>query len=140
MAIVYVRCTNCGAVLQDDNTKDASICPNCQKPYAVIQAINLYNSNMGMPIQYQQPEEEKEAFGGFPLLGMIALIFAIAAVILLPLFRILWMFSYIAAIGGLALSIASFIFHKKKGLAIAACVISTPLVFFGTLVLIAFLH
>ena len=145
MAMVNVRCTNCGATLQDERTKDASICPYCQKPYAVAQAINYYKTNMGVPnmgapVQYQQPVEEKEAFGGFPLLGMVALIFAILAVLMLPLFRVLWMFSYLAAIGGLVLSIASFFMHKKKGLAIAACVISTPLVAIGTLVFIAFLH
>ena len=43
MPLVQAKCTNCGANLQVDNTKDAAICPYCGSAYIVEKAINNYN-------------------------------------------------------------------------------------------------
>ncbi|MBQ7144257.1 MAG: leucine-rich repeat protein [Oscillospiraceae bacterium] len=43
MPIVFAKCTNCGANLEVENTKDAAICPYCGTPYIVEKAINNYN-------------------------------------------------------------------------------------------------
>ena len=43
MPLVNAKCTNCGANLEVDNTKDAAICPYCGSAYIVEKAINNYN-------------------------------------------------------------------------------------------------
>ena len=45
MPLVSAKCTNCGANLEVDNTKDAAICPYCGTPYIVEKAINNYIIN-----------------------------------------------------------------------------------------------
>lgn len=44
MPLVSAKCTNCGASLEVDNTKDAAICPYCGTPYIVEKAVNYYNT------------------------------------------------------------------------------------------------
>lgn len=44
MPLVQANCTNCGANLEVDNTKDAAICPYCGTPFIVEKAINNYNT------------------------------------------------------------------------------------------------
>lgn len=44
MPLVNAKCTNCGAELQVDNTKDAAICQYCGSAYIVEKAINNYNT------------------------------------------------------------------------------------------------
>lgn len=43
MPFVAAKCTNCGAVLSVNNTKDAWICNYCQTPFIVEKAINNYH-------------------------------------------------------------------------------------------------
>ena len=43
MPLVNAKCTNCGADLKVDNTKDAAICEYCGSAYIVEKAINNYN-------------------------------------------------------------------------------------------------
>ena len=43
MPLVQVKCTNCGANLEIDNTLDAAVCPYCNVPFVVEKAINNYN-------------------------------------------------------------------------------------------------
>lgn len=43
MALVQAKCTNCGANLEVDNSKDAAICQACGTPFIVEKAINNYN-------------------------------------------------------------------------------------------------
>ncbi len=43
MPLVQAKCTNCGANLELDNTKDNAVCPFCGTPYIVEKAINNYN-------------------------------------------------------------------------------------------------
>lgn len=43
MALVAAKCTNCGAALQVDNTKDAAICQHCGSAFIVEKAINHYH-------------------------------------------------------------------------------------------------
>lgn len=43
MPLVNAKCTNCGANLEVDNTKDAANCPYCGAAYIVEKAINNYN-------------------------------------------------------------------------------------------------
>ncbi len=42
MPIVNAKCTNCGANLEVDNTKDAAICRYCGSAFVVAKAINNY--------------------------------------------------------------------------------------------------
>ena len=44
MPIIPAKCTNCGASLDVDNTKDAAICPYCGSAFIVEKAINNYNT------------------------------------------------------------------------------------------------
>lgn len=44
MPLVKAVCTNCGANLEVDNSKDAAICPMCGTPYIVEKAIQKYNT------------------------------------------------------------------------------------------------
>lgn len=44
MPLVQVKCTNCGANLEIDNTLDAAICPYCNVPFVVEKAISNYNT------------------------------------------------------------------------------------------------
>ena len=44
MPLAQAKCTNCGANLEVDNTKDAAVCPYCGTPYVVEKAINNYNT------------------------------------------------------------------------------------------------
>lgn len=43
MPFVQAKCTNCGANLSVDDSKDAAICPYCQTAYIVEKAINHFN-------------------------------------------------------------------------------------------------
>lgn len=49
MSIVFAKCTNCGAVVQVENTMDAAICPQCGSAYIVEKAVRLYNAQNGEP-------------------------------------------------------------------------------------------
>ena len=42
MPIVNAKCTNCGANLKVDNTKDADICSSCGSAFVVAKEINNY--------------------------------------------------------------------------------------------------
>ena len=42
MPLVSAKCTNCGANLNVDNTKDAAVCPYCGSAFIVEKAINNY--------------------------------------------------------------------------------------------------
>lgn len=44
MSLVQAKCTNCGANLEIDNSKDAAICQFCGTPFIVEKAINNYNT------------------------------------------------------------------------------------------------
>ena len=44
MPLTQAKCTNCGANLEIDNTKDAAICPYCGTAFIVEKAINNYNT------------------------------------------------------------------------------------------------
>ena len=44
MPLVQVKCTNCGANLEIDNTLDAAVCPYCGAAFIVEKAINNYNT------------------------------------------------------------------------------------------------
>lgn len=44
MPFVQAKCTNCGGILEVDNTKDAAICKFCGTPFVVEKAINNYTS------------------------------------------------------------------------------------------------
>ena len=44
MPIVNAKCTNCGANLNVDNTKDAMVCPYCGSAFIIDKAINNYNT------------------------------------------------------------------------------------------------
>ena len=53
MPLVKAQCTNCGAALEVDNTKEAAVCPYCNTPYIVEKAINNYTTNITNNIQAQ---------------------------------------------------------------------------------------
>lgn len=43
MPFVQAKCTNCGGILEVDNSKEAAICPYCNTAYIVEKAIHNYN-------------------------------------------------------------------------------------------------
>lgn len=43
MPLVPCKCTNCGAILQMDSSKDAAVCEFCGSAFVVEKAINNYN-------------------------------------------------------------------------------------------------
>lgn len=53
MPLVKAQCTNCGAALEVDSSKDAAICPYCNTPYIVEKAINNYTTNITNHIHAQ---------------------------------------------------------------------------------------
>lgn len=64
MPLAKAKCTNCGANLEVDNSKDAAICPYCQTAYIVEKAINNYTitNNINaeqVNIYYSDSEENK---------------------------------------------------------------------------------
>lgn len=44
MPLISAKCTNCGANLEVDNTKEAAICSYCGSAYVVEKAVNYYNT------------------------------------------------------------------------------------------------
>lgn len=46
MALVQAKCTNCGANIEVDQTKEAGICPYCNTAYITQKAIINYNSTI----------------------------------------------------------------------------------------------
>lgn len=50
MPLVSAKCTNCGAKLEVDDTKDAAICAYCGSPYIVEKAINNYIINISKTV------------------------------------------------------------------------------------------
>ncbi len=46
MSLVEAKCTNCGAKMEVDNTKEAAICPNCNSAFIVEKAINNITNNI----------------------------------------------------------------------------------------------
>lgn len=44
MPLVAAKCTQCGANLQIDSSKDAAICPNCNTPFVTEKAITNYKT------------------------------------------------------------------------------------------------
>jgi len=43
--LIFAKCTNCGANLEVDNTKEVAICPYCNTAYVVEKAVNYYNTS-----------------------------------------------------------------------------------------------
>ena len=48
MRLVTVSCTQCGAIVQVDSTKDAAVCEFCSSAFIVEKAINNYNITGGI--------------------------------------------------------------------------------------------
>lgn len=46
MALVEAKCTNCGAKLEVDSTKEVAICPSCNSAFVVEKAINNITNNV----------------------------------------------------------------------------------------------
>ena len=44
MPLTRAQCTNCGAILDVDPTKEAAVCTSCGTPYIVEKAINQYQT------------------------------------------------------------------------------------------------
>lgn len=53
MPIVQAKCTNCGANLEVDSTREAAVCPFCGTAYVVEKAVNNYNTVNNNQIQAQ---------------------------------------------------------------------------------------
>lgn len=62
MPLVNAKCTNCGANLKVDNTKDAAICEFCGTPYIVERAIANVSSNSPSAIETQLKALKNELF------------------------------------------------------------------------------
>lgn len=48
MPLVQAKCTNCGGVLEVDNSNDAAVCKYCGTPFIVEKAINNYIQNISV--------------------------------------------------------------------------------------------
>ncbi len=48
MSLVPAKCTQCGANIKVDSTKEASVCEYCRTPFIVEKAINNYNNNISI--------------------------------------------------------------------------------------------
>lgn len=51
MPIVQAKCENCGGVLAVDESQKAAICPFCNTPYVVQDAINNYNITNNIKVE-----------------------------------------------------------------------------------------
>ncbi len=64
MSLVAAKCTQCGANITVDSSKDAGICPHCNTAYIVEKAIKNYNTTNNIQnqtnIYYGESEFEKE--------------------------------------------------------------------------------
>ena len=64
MGLVAAKCTQCGASITVDSSKDAGICPHCNTAYIVEKAIKNYNTTNNIQnqtnIYYGESEFEKE--------------------------------------------------------------------------------
>lgn len=67
MPLVNAKCTNCGANLNVDNTKDAAICEFCGTPYIVEKAITnfIYNNQNNVEDELQCYKKELISTGNF---------------------------------------------------------------------------
>lgn len=66
MPLVKAVCSNCGASLEIDNSKEVAICPFCNTSYIVEKAINNYNVqnnyNISNGINVEQKLKNAETF------------------------------------------------------------------------------
>ena len=60
MPLVPAKCTNCGANLTIDSTKDAAICEYCHTPFVTEKAINNYSIQNSVVHIYQEAEHREE--------------------------------------------------------------------------------
>ena len=60
MPLVPAKCTNCGASLVIDSTKDAAICQYCNTPFVTEKAINNYNISDSVIHIHNEPEVKKD--------------------------------------------------------------------------------
>lgn len=62
MGLVAAKCTQCGANIEVDDSKEAGICPHCNTAFIVEKAINLYNNvtNIANQVNYYYGESEFE--------------------------------------------------------------------------------
>ena len=51
MPIVQAKCENCGGVLAVDDSQKAAVCPFCNTPYVVQDAINNYNITNNIKVE-----------------------------------------------------------------------------------------
>ena len=136
MSLVDVRCTNCGAIFQEDDSKEAAVCPICKNPYVVEKAIHFFKADVKafkpvqQEIQYEEYEKlyKKNVSDDLPILGTISLMFAVIAFLTFFIIKI-YSLGIIFSIGSMIVALLSFIFPKKKGLGIAALIISSPIFF-----------
>lgn len=61
MPLVPAKCTNCGAILTIDSSKDAAICEYCKTPFVTEKAINNYSIQNSV-IHIHQEAEKKDEF------------------------------------------------------------------------------
>lgn len=69
MGLIKAQCTNCGAILDVDNAKDAAICPYCNTPYIVEKAINNYVTNISNNINAQTVIINGQYYGDFEIIA-----------------------------------------------------------------------
>ncbi|MCR5457768.1 MAG: hypothetical protein K6F14_06800 [Clostridiales bacterium] len=60
MPFVKAQCTNCGGLIEVDETKEAAICPFCSTPYAVEKAINNFHISNKYEIHNAQIMMQKD--------------------------------------------------------------------------------
>ena len=48
MPLIPAKCTECGSILQTDNSKDVTVCPHCGTPFIIDKAITNYSISVQM--------------------------------------------------------------------------------------------
>ena len=48
MGLVAAKCTQCGANIEVDDSREAGICPHCGTPFITEKTINNYNTNFNI--------------------------------------------------------------------------------------------
>ena len=62
MPLTKAQCTNCGANLEVDSSKEAAVCPYCGAAYIVEKAVNQYSMNFNGVVNMNMPDNKEQLF------------------------------------------------------------------------------
>ncbi len=68
MSFIPAKCTQCGANIEADDSRDAGVCPHCQTAFVTQKAINNYNTYITKNIIIDGESKELFKTASFPTL------------------------------------------------------------------------